>query len=293
MKIQCLLEREQREVNILTEVERNELEREIHQQENLQRLRGFRPIDDTFMRALMKDNMPLAEFVLRIIMKKPDLKLIKFNTQDDMKQVTGARSVCLDVTGTDDEGKKFDIEVQRAGSGAEPHRARYHSSVMDVEYLSAGQEFDELPDTYVIFITEEDFYGKGAPIYPIQRMNMVTEKPFNDGEHILYVNGEYRGEDDLGKLMHDFNCNDPDDMNYKILADRAKYFKENPEGVKTMCKVMDDLRIESERRGEIKGIVETYQELGKTITDAVTMIVRKFGLTEDASHSVVAQYWKA
>lgn len=122
---------------------------------------------------------------------------------------------------------------------------------------------------------------------------MVTGQPFHDGEHILYVNGEYRGEDDLGKLMHDFNCNDPADMNYKILADRAKYLKENPEGVRTMCKAMDDLRIESERRGEIKGIVETYQDLGKTITDAVAMIARKFGLTEDASHSVVTQYWKA
>lgn len=98
----------------MTEAERKELEHEIHQQENMQRLRGFRPIDGTFMRALMKDNMPLAEFVLRIIMKKPDLKLIRFNTQDDMKQVTGVRSVCFDVTGTDDEGKKFDIHGNRA-----------------------------------------------------------------------------------------------------------------------------------------------------------------------------------
>lgn len=93
--------------------------------------------------------------------------------------------------------------------------------------------------------------------------------------------------------MHDFGCNDPADMNFKILAERAKYLKENPEGVSAMCKAMDDLRIESERRGEINGIVEAYQELGKNITDAATMIVRKFGLTEDASHSVVAQYWKA
>ena len=32
------------------------------------------------------------------------------------------------------------------------------------------------------------------------------------GTHILYVNGEYRGDSDLGKLMHDFNCMDAEDM---------------------------------------------------------------------------------
>ena len=35
--------------------------RERHHQEDLQRLREFRPIDDTFMRGMFKDNIPLAE----------------------------------------------------------------------------------------------------------------------------------------------------------------------------------------------------------------------------------------
>lgn len=37
--------------------------RERHHQEDLQRLRGFRPIDDTFMRGMFKDTIPLAELV--------------------------------------------------------------------------------------------------------------------------------------------------------------------------------------------------------------------------------------
>lgn len=46
-------------------------------QEDLERLRGFRPIDDTFMRGLFKENIPLAELVLQIITGKSDLKLLK------------------------------------------------------------------------------------------------------------------------------------------------------------------------------------------------------------------------
>lgn len=62
-----------------------------------------------------------------------------------------------------------------------PHRARYHSSVMDIENLDAGQEFEELSDTYTIFITEIDFYGKGEALYPIERINLATGETFNDG----------------------------------------------------------------------------------------------------------------
>lgn len=105
---------------------------EQRHQEDLQRLQGFRPIDDTFMRGLFKENIPLAEFVLRIITGKQDLILIKCETQADFKRVTGARSICLDAYATDSTGKKYDIEVQRSDNGADPHRARYHSSMMDV-----------------------------------------------------------------------------------------------------------------------------------------------------------------
>ncbi len=220
---------------------------EQQHQEDLQRLRGLRPIDDDFMRCLFKDNIPLAEFVLRIITDKTDLIITDCETQKDMKRLAGARSICLDAYGTDLAGKKYDLEVQRQDKGADPHRARYHSSVMDIENLHSGQEFKELPDTYTIFILEKDFYGEGEAIYPIERINLATGKSFEDWEHILYVNGEYRGESDIGKLMHDFNCTQADDMNFELMAERTRYLKENPKGVQEMCKVMEDMRNESLR----------------------------------------------
>ncbi len=211
-------------------------------QKDLQRLAQLRPIDDDFMRCLLKDNIPLAEFVLRIITGKKDLIITDCETQRDMKRLAGARSICLDAYGTDSDGKKYDLEIQKAGDGADPHRARYHSSVLDVENLHSGQEFKELPDTYTIFITEKDFYGMGEPVYPIERMNLATGKPFADGEHILYVNGEYRGDSDLGKLMHDFSCTKADDMNFELMAESTRYLKEDPKGVSMMCKIMEDMR---------------------------------------------------
>ncbi len=228
---------------------------EQQHQEDLQRLRDLRPIDDDFMRCLFKDNIPLAELVLRVITDKPNLMVTSCETQKDMKRLAGARSLCLDVYGTDSDGKKYNMEIQRQEKGADPHRARYHSSVTDVENLHSGQEFKDLPDTYTIFITEKDFYGMDEPVYQIERINLATGKHFEDGEHILYVNGEYRGESRIGKLMHDFNCTGADDMHFELMADRTRYLKENPKGVSEMCRIMEDMRNESiqeEKRMTVK-----------------------------------------
>lgn len=248
---------------------------EQQHQEDLQRLRDLRPIDDDFMRCLFKNNIPLAEFVLRIIINKPDLVITGCETQKDMKRLAGARSICLDAYGTDSAGKKYDLEIQRQDKGADPHRARYHSSVMDIENLHSGQEFRELPDTYTIFITEKDFYGQGEPVYLIERINLTMGKSFDDGEHILYVNGEYRGESDLGKLMHDFNCTKADDMNFELMADRTRYLKENPKGVQEMCKLMEDMRNESLKQGIKEGMKEAALRMltaGKYALDEIVNI---------------------
>lgn len=240
---------------------------EQKRQKDLERLRGLRPIDDDFMRCLFKNNVPLAEMVLRIITSKPDLIITNCQTQKDMKRLGGSRSICLDAYGTDSTGKKYDIEVQREDKGADPHRARFHSSVMDIENLDTGQEFCELPDTFTIFITERDFYGDGKPVYIVERVNITTGKPFADGEHILYVNGEYRDDSDIGKLMHDFNCTDAADMNFKLLADRTRYLKENPKGVNEMCKVIEDMR-----REERIEVALRMLEAGKYALDEIANI---------------------
>ena len=236
------------------------LRKEREHQEDLQRLRGFRPIDDDFMRSLFRKTPELVQLVLRIITGKPDLIVESFETQADMKRVTGARTICLDAYATDAAGKKYDIEVQRADRGASPHRARYHSSVMDVENLDKGEPFESLPDTYTIFITEKDFFGAQEAIYQIRRMNLTTGKPFHDGTHILYVNGEYRGDSDIGKLMHDFNCTDADEMKIELLAQGTRYLKESPEGVSEMCREMEIMRDKSHAEGRAEGRAEGLAE---------------------------------
>lgn len=219
-------------------------------QEDLQRLRGFRLLDDDFLTKCFEGNSECIELVLQIVLDKPDLKVMDVHTQVFVENLLN-RSVRLDVLATDSMGRKFNIEIQRADRGAGRKRARYNSSMMDANLLEKGEDFDNLPETFVIFITENDVMGKGKPLYQVERCFLETGEKFEDGSHILYVNGAYRDETPIGKLMHDFSCTDPSDMYYGVLADRVRFFKESKEGIAVMCKAMEDMRNQTLKEGMI------------------------------------------
>lgn len=126
-----------------------------------------------------------------------------------------------------------------------------------------------------MFITEHDVHDKGQPVYSIERYISGSDEKFDDGSHILYVNGSYRGDTPLGKLMHDFSCTVPDEMYYDELAERVRFFKESKEGVLTMCKVMEDMRNEATAQGALersKSVAHRMLEAGKYALDEIAAI---------------------
>ncbi len=219
-------------------------------QEDLQRLRGFRLLDDDFLTKCFEGDTASIELVLQIVLEKSDLEVLDVRTQVFVENLLN-RSVRLDILATDSTGAKLNVEVQRSDKGAGRKRARYNSSMMDANLLKKGEDFDKLPETWVIFITENDVMGKGLPLYPIERCFLGTGERFEDGSHILYVNGAYRGDTPIGKLMHDFSCTDAADMYYGTLADRVRFFKESKEGIEIMCRAMEDMRNQTLKEGAI------------------------------------------
>lgn len=217
----------------------------------LQRIRGFRLLDDDFMTKCFEENIEATELVLRIVLDKPDIKVEKIQTQYSVKNIKG-RSLRLDIYATDSKGRKFNIEIQRADRGAGAKRARYNSSLIDSNILPAGFEVENLAETFVIFITENDVIGRNKPIYHIDRYIKEAEEYFNDGSHIIYVNAAYKADTELGKLMHDFSVTEPDDMNFKVLANAANYYKKDKEGIQAMCKAMEDMITNEKKSAAIR-----------------------------------------
>ena len=215
-------------------------------------IRKFRLIDDEFMNVCFTD-LRCVELVLRVILDKPDLIVESVKVQSLLKGPN--RSVWLDIHARDSKGREYDIELQRDKRGANPRRARFHSAMLDIWSLKRRQGFRTLKDNYVVFITETDVLGHGLPLYTINRRIEETGTTFDDGSHIVYVNGAMRGGDTpLGKLMHDFFCERPEEMNYSVLAERARQLKEDEREAKKMSSVMAQFKraVRAEAREEFR-----------------------------------------
>ena len=75
-------------------------------------------------------------------------------------------------------------------------------------------------------LTERDALGDGNALYEIERTIKGSGIPFDDGSHIIYVSADLADYDtELGKLMHDLRCTDPEEMEYDVLKERVRYFK--------------------------------------------------------------------
>ncbi len=213
------------------------------EKERLEAIAKLRLLDDDLMKLVFENNKAAAELLLRIILERNDLRVKKVITHKEFKSaLAGGRTIYVDIYAVDARKKNYNVEVQRASAGAGFHRARYHSSLVDSKMLKAGQDFKELNDSYVIFITESDVIGKGLPLYHIDRIIRETGEAFTDGSHIIYANGAYKDDaSPIGKLMHDFRCSKPEDMHYSKLAKSVRYFKEEEGGRDRMSSVFEEL----------------------------------------------------
>ena len=140
---------------------------------------------------------------------------------------------------------------------------------MDANALDSGEDFGNLRDTYVIFITENDVMGDGQEVYSYLRIEEHSGKRLRDGTHIVYANGATRSKTEIGKLMHDLRCRHAAEMHFDILKKRVSQFKNSEEGRRTMCEAVERIAerraAESRAEGERKGKRETMLATAKRL----------------------------
>ena len=212
--------------------------------------------NDHFFTKCFSGDRESASLLLKVLLDRDDLKVGSVRTQEWIESIEGL-SVRLDVLANDAEGNIYNIEIQKDEGRAKRKRARYYSSMIDAGCLGKGKDYDELPESFVIFITHGDIIGDGKAMYEIERMVKGDMKPFGDGSHIVYVSADLADRSTrLGKLMHDMECSDPREMYYTTLRKRVSYFKETKEGMTDMADEFDAIlkrvKKESEERNSRK-----------------------------------------
>lgn len=234
-------------------------------------IRRLTLMDNDFMNIALEGNIQCVQEMLRVILKKDDLVVKTVQTQRFLKGFM--RSVYLDIYAVDSRGTIYNIEIQQDNEGADPRRPRFHGAMLDTHSLKAGDDFKNLPECYVIFITRNDVIGLGKTLYVIHKYIDGELLPFDDGSHLIYINGAAKDDGtELWKLVHDLQCADPDEMYFPRLAARVKFLKEDEKGVTVMSSYFENLRKESAeaaRKAERENFALKLIKRGKDTIDEI------------------------
>ena len=132
--------------------------------------------------------------------------------------------------------------------------------------LKKGQNFNQLPKTYVIFITAKDIFKQKLQVYHIERIIKENGQPFDDDSYIIYFNTSNIENNSLGKLAEDFHTNDPKQMHSTILSNRVAELKSTDfmqKGDKNMNILLERYRQAALEEGREEGREEGSEKLAQ------------------------------
>ena len=127
--------------------------------------------NDFMFKEVMKSNKGLCKRLVGSIMQQDIEDIIYIDTEKTLQPYYDSRGIRLDVILADDNHTRYKLEMQamnvisKAGVALLPKRTRYYQSVIDMDMLKQGENFDQLNPLVLIFICTFDFYKEGRYVY--------------------------------------------------------------------------------------------------------------------------------
>ena len=145
-------------------------------------------IQDNFMFYKLMQDPLLCKKVLQTVLGRRIGGIITLKRQEIIDNSYGAKGVRLDVLAKDDEKKLYNVEMQMSNDSSLVYRLRYYQGSLDVAALDKGQDYDELPQTIIIFLCNGDMLGRGLPICTIQKYCAEDGIIVDDGTKQIVIN---------------------------------------------------------------------------------------------------------
>ena len=232
------------------------------------------PIDDLMFRTMAEDK-EFCEEILRVILEDEALTVLESTAQYAGTNPQG-RSVILDAKCVLGDGRKIDIEVQKANDDDHQRRVRYNGAILTTNLTDPGEKFENVPDVCVVFISKFDIFNGNRSLYHVDRIIRETGEKVDNGFEEIYVNAKVKDGSDVSELMEVFVNDSAYSDKFPITSDRKRRYKETEEGQFKMCEIME--RIAEEERNE--GRKET-----KTLINKLNSILIKANRFDDLERS--------
>lgn len=236
-------------------------------------------IRDNFMfAAVMMDAGNCKHFLEMVLEIK--IERIEISYEKSIIYNPEFKGIRLDVYVRDEKNTCYDVEMQVVKQEL-GKRARYYHSQMDMELLLRGHSYEELPDSFVIFICDFDPFGEKKYQYTFEnRCIEDLELSVRDGTKSIFLSTEGKNAEEVtGELVKflefvkEDKCDitqDYKDTFVKQLQDSIQRVKQNRE-MERQYMLLEDL-LKEERKAEVikirrEDIMEYLEEFEKSISN--------------------------
>ena len=216
--------------------------------------------------------------VLSIFMEEPDIELVEVKVEQVILNKVGKRAIRLDAWAKSVDNRQFNMEMQNDTTGDDIRkRSRYYQSMIDTPILKSGKEtrYKNLPSTVIIFITQEDIFGKDLAKYTfVEQCKEIEGLELEDGTMKIFLNMTSKnGSQELISLlqyMKDTRIDNPE-----ILIKDSRILE--------LDHIVQEVKSSEEWEGVRMNILEIGIEQGmnKKLTEIVQKMLNKGLLIED------------
>ena len=254
----------------------------------------LRAIDDIMFRKLC-ENIAFVEEILRVILEDDKITVVEVIPQDSIQNLRG-RSVILDAYCKLGNGSYCNVEVQRSDSDDHFRRVRYHAACITANVVNPGEQFEQVDDLVVVYISEFDPFDEGRTVYHVRNMVEETGRAVLDGLREIYVNTKHNDGSEIAELMQCLLEPVVTNPKFPALAQELQAEKGNVKGDESMCKLVEEYAQkrakeygeQQKAEGLIEGRKEGIKE-GKTAGTLETLV----SLVKEKSLDPVAAARKA
>ena len=153
------------------------------------------PLSDNFMFGAVMSNPEVCTLFLEEVLQKRIIRLAFVNSEQTIANIPGLHGIRLDVFVEDEAHNRYDIEMQARGSVYAKHlesRVRFYQSSIDRDFLTSGGAYMDLPLSYIIFVCDYDYFGRGLARYErVSSIKDCPDLPYEDGTHVIFFNTRY------------------------------------------------------------------------------------------------------
>lgn len=209
-------------------------------------------LNNAFLFAATAHDPEACRVILQSVLER-EVPQVRVHAEHTVLFSSDYRMIRLDVYGRDELDVRYNIEMQNRNGKELPKRARYHHAQMDIASLKPGQDFAELPPSYVLFICTFDPFGKGMYRYTFSYRCEEADLPLGDETYTVFFNTKGKHAENISEELKEFLAyfeNSTDEF-----ADRSK-----APGVKVLHKKVKQVKKDAQLEAKYMTLEEWMKD---------------------------------